>query len=91
MSQENKPEELDVELINANARAQAEEIAKKKKAETIGHWVALVLFFVVLIPACVEYGFSTFDGMRFWGIILWMLICGIISRVVRVIVRPFLS
>ena len=92
MSQENRPEEeLDIKTINANARAQAEEIRKKKKAETIGHWVGFLLFLVVFIPACIEYGFDTLDGMKFWGLMIWILICGIASRIVRWIVRPFLS
>ena len=82
---------LDVETINANARAQAKEIEKKERAETIGHVTALILVVVVLVGACFEYGTSTFNGMRFWGFLLWILICAVISRLVRWIVRPFLS
>ena len=83
---------LDVETINANARAQAKEIKKKERAENIGHVTALILVVVVVVGACFEYGTETFDdGMRIFGFFLWILICAVISRLVRWIVRPFLS
>ena len=83
---------LDVETINANARAQAKETKNKERAENIGHITGFVLIVVVFAGACFEYGTDIFDdGMRIFGFFLWILICAVISRLVRWIVRPFLS
>ena len=83
---------LDVETINANARAQAKEIEKKERADNIGNVTAVVLIVVVFAGACFEYGTGIFDdGWRLWGFCLWIVICAVISWPVRWIVRPFLS